>query len=701
MSAKSIIKEQIKDRSRWTFLTIILIGVLIVVKIVYLQTSRREELMLKVEDLQRKKRTIKATRGNIFASDGKSLLATSVPRYKIGIDPMQAKPALYDKNIDSLCMLLSSYFGDMSRREYKEYITSSRKKGKVRFIQLGGRYIDHQEKLRLEKYPLFREGSLKGGGIFVKEENRFMPFSNMAMRTIGKLDRETHTKGEFGIEAGFDNYLSGKDGEGFYERIAGGVWKPIDTETDVDAEPGLDVISTLDVNFQDIVESALRKQVSATSARYGSAVVMEVATGEIKAMANLSRKELSSGEIVYIEDMNYAVKEGTDPGSTFKLVSIIALLEKANLNENDHAVECAGKIIHNGLDFTCSHAHGPLTVKQVFEQSCNVGIYELMKRYFGFRNGDEYFEYLRQFRLDRPTGFQLKGEPAPLIKSRSSATFSNTTIPWMSIGYESRLTPLQMLSFYNTVANKGYWVQPIVVKETRMADKVTKQFEANKAQQPICSERSVRLAMNMMKSVVDNGTAKNVSKGICKIAGKTGTSQKRTDGHYRAGKYYTSFIGYFPADKPKYSCVVVIDEPQGANIYGGDVSAPVFRQIADKIFAYDVSIHPHLTVKSDPGKIRKYSGVGDSEDQRSIAQGFKFDNGPAQAGYVRAVAQNNGTLEWKKVNEKENLSAIVGMSLKDALPLLENKGYKVKYQGVGKVKDYSVAARNTVSLVLN
>lgn len=700
MSAKSIIKEQIKDRSRWTFLSIAIIAILIFIKIIYLQTSKRKELLSKVAEIQRRERTIKATRGNIFASDGKSLLATSVPKYRVGIDPKQAKITLYDKHIDSLCLRLSNYFGDMSAKEYKELITTTRNRSKARFLPLGGRLVDHQEKLIIEKFPLFREGSLKGGGKFEKIENRFMPFNNMAMRTIGKLDRETNSKGEFGIEASFDNYLSGKDGKGFYERIAGGVWKPIDTETDVDSEPGLDVISTIDVNFQDIVENALRKQVFATSAKYGSAVVMEVATGEIKAMANLSRKELPDGEVVYIEDLNYAVKEGTDPGSTFKLASMIALIEKANLSENTHAVDCTGKIIHNGLDFTCSHAHGPLTVKEVFEQSCNVGIYELMKRYFGFSNGDDYIEYLKQFRLDRPTGFQLKGEPSPLIKSKKSSTFSNTTIPWMSIGYESRMTPLQMLSFYNTVANDGYWVQPIIVKETRMADKVIEKFEANRAENAICTDRSIKMVRRMMKGVVENGTAKNVNVGICKIAGKTGTSQKRSDGIYKAGKYYTSFIGYFPADQPTYSCIVVIDEPQGSNVYGGDVSAPVFRQIADKIFAYDVNIHPKMLVKSDVQKITKYAAVGEADDQRSIAEGFKFTQAPSQTGLIKPV-RKNGSVKWEQVSQKGELSAVIGMTLKDALPLLENRGYRVRHTGIGKVKEYAVVSRNTISLTLN
>jgi cell division protein FtsI (penicillin-binding protein 3) len=697
--AGNSIKEQIKSRSRVTIILMACIGVLIAIKIVILQTSKKKELLAKVVDIQRKERVIDATRGNIYASDGRSLLATSIPKYKTVFDPSQSKLPLFEANIDSLAMLLSEFFKDKSFLEYKEKITDARK-AKLRYIEFGGRRIDHTEKTIVENFPLFRDGANKGGGRFEMEGHRFLPFNNLAMRTIGKLDRDTKKVGDFGIEASFENYLKGKDGKGFYERMAGGIYKPVNSEADIDSEPGLDVITTIDVNFQDIVESALRSQVIKTQAKYGSAVIMEVASGEVKAIANLTRSINGSDEINYIEDQNYAVKAGTDPGSTFKLASMAAIIEKANLNLNDFGVDCPGEIKHNGLSFTCSHKHGVLTVQQIFEMSCNIGIYTLMRDNFGFKNAENYFEYLRRFRLDKPSGFQLKGEPLPLLKNTKSATFSGTTVPWMSIGYESRITPIQMLTFYNAIANNGYWVQPIIVKETRQGLKTINTFEANKITSAICSEKTVKKLHNMMEGVVDNGTAKNVTKGNCTIAGKTGTSQKRIGGGYKKGMYYTSFIGYFPAQKPKYSCVVVIDEPIGTNVYGADVSAPVFRAIADKIFAYDISMHSKLALKSNPEKLTVHNQVVKNQDIKTIGNKLGINNLPENDGYSKPKMYKNDSIAWQSTKADKKIEDLVGMTLKDALPMLENKGYRVSYSGLGKIKNYSLIGKNSIDLIL-
>ncbi|HLO44816.1 MAG TPA: penicillin-binding transpeptidase domain-containing protein [Leadbetterella sp.] len=700
MSGKSSIKEQIKQRSRWTILVLSIVGVAIFLKIIYLQTSQKNKLLAKVVDIQMKERVINATRGNIYASDGQSLLATSIPKYQVVLDPYQSKKELFDSSIDSLSLLLSAYFQDYNNLEYKEKISNARK-AKTRYMLIGGnRKLDHVEKEKIQKFPLFREGANKGGGRFEIEEYRFLPFDNLAMRTIGKLDRKTKKIGDFGIEASFENYLRGKDGKGYYERLAGGYQKPIDLESDISAEPGWDVITTLDVNFQDIIESALRSQVTKTQAKYGTAVVMEVATGEIKAIANLTRTTDENGEISYIEDQNYAVKEGTDPGSTFKLPTMVALVEKANLKPTDFGVDCPGEIRHNGLSFTCSHKHGELTVQEVFEQSCNIGIYSLMKKHFGFSTAEDYFAYLRQFRLDKPSGFQLKGEPYPVLKNSKSSTFSGTTVPWMSIGYESRITPIQMLTFYNAIANEGQWIQPIIVKEIRRGTKIEEIFTANRISEPLCSKSTLARIRQMMEGVVKNGTAKNVNGGTCQIAGKTGTSQKRVGGNYKQGLYHTSFIGYFPANKPKYSCVVVIDEPVGTNIYAADVCAPVFKTIADKIFAYDISMHPRLVLKSNIEKLADKQNPGKIADQRNIAERLGMKNQPTGEGFTNPRVVKSDSVVWESKNPDKGLEFIKGLSLKDALPLLENKGLKVKYSGFGKVKGYSMIGKNIVALVL-
>lgn len=699
MATKVDVKEEIRKRGIRIALVLGIIAIAIFAKIIYLQTTKKEELLKMVEKIQQQKRTIYATRGNIYASDGISLLATSIPRYQVVFNPLQAKKELFELNIDSTCILLASFFKDKNYLEYKEEINKARK-NESKYLILGNRKINHEERLYFEKFPLFREGQYKGGGYFEKEEYRFFPFNNLAMRTIGKLDRENNRLGSFGIEASFENYLKGKDGQGFYERLAGGVLKPVNLASDISSEPGLDVVTTLDINFQDIVESALKKQVIKMQAKYGSAVVMEIATGEIKAIANLTRKTDAQDQVSYIEEINYAVKEGTDPGSTFKLASMAAIIEKSGANPDDFGVDCSGEIKHNGVSFTCAHEHGKLTIQQIFEKSCNIGIYQLMKTHFGFNNPEEYFAYLRKFKLDKPSGFQLKGEPHPYIKNSQSSTFSSTTIPWMSIGYESRITPIQMLTFYNAVANDGYWVQPLIVKEIRDKTKVFEQFEANKPETPICSPKTSKKIKKMMEGVVLNGTAKNINTGNCPKAGKTGTSQKRTPDGYKKGLYYTSFIGYFPANKPKYSCVVVIDEPVGTNIYASDVSAPVFNDISEKIYAYDIGMHRRLVIQSNKQKLANHYNAGKVEDQNNIAQKLGLELNIESKGFVKPTVIKTDSIAWQTQSLDKNIEGILGLSLKDVLPILENKGYKVKFEGSGKVKSYQLVNKKFVALTL-
>ncbi len=691
------IKGQIKKRSWGSFFVMLVLGLLILYKAFLLQTVQRDELLKSLDRPLISERTIKATRGNIYAADGKSLLATSVPIYTLGMDPKQAKNELFEENIDSLALMLSQFFGDKSKAAYKEKITKARFNKKSRYVALGGRFITHDEREIIKNFPLFRAGQHKGGVKFDRKEYRMLPFENLASRTVGKLDKDTQTRGDFGVEFSFNNYLSGKDGKGYFKRLPGNVYMPIESGDEVETVPGQDVVTTLDVNYQDIVESALRNQVVESNANYGSAVVMEIATGEIKAIANLTKRE-RNGQITYLEDMNYAVLGGTDPGSTFKLASMMAILEEGNLSLNDLAVNCEGSIIHAGKAFTCSHAHGNLTVQEVFEKSCNIGVYELVRKVFGFNRMEDFLVYMHKFRLDQPVGFQLKGEIKPYLKNTADKSFSRLTFPWMSIGYESKITPLQMLSFYNAVANDGYWVQPIIVKEIKQANTVVQKFEANKLQGRFASENSIEMAKIMMEGVAERGTAQKIKEGYCKIAGKTGTAQKRTSEGYKAGRYYTSFVGYFPANNPKYSCIVVIDEPRNGQLYGGDVCAPVFRSIADKVFAYDVKIHPAQAPKTNIHQLVKNMRTGHAEDLMNLADKFDIQNQLAVNGIVKKSETGNG---WKKIKENTPLPDVVGMTLKDALPLLENKGFAVKHTGLGKVSNYSIAENKTIWLTLN
>lgn len=698
MAAGSKIKDTFIQRSWIIWGALLFLSMLIVFKIIRFQTTQKEELMNLVRDTQMKERVIEARRGNIYAADGFSILATSTQEYKMVLDPSVARPAVFDSRISALSEQLAAYFKDKSAAQYKEKILAARK-AKLRYMVLNNKRLSYKEKAELETFPLFDIGSAKGGGFFEEKEIRFHPYLSLAERTIGNLDKKDIRSGATGIEAEFDAYLKGIDGKGFYERLPGGYMKPVDLESDIASTPGQDVITTLDVNFQDIAESALRAQVSKTQARYGSVVLMEIETGEVKAIANLTRHTDAAGQVYFSDDINYAVTSGTDPGSTFKLASMLAMLEKSDLKPTDHAVTCNGVIRHNNVSFTCSHGHGDLTVQEVFEKSCNIGIYTLMKRTFGFGRSDEFYSFLQKFYLDKPTGFQLRGEPAPLIKNAASKTFSSTTIPWMSIGYESRITPMQMLAFYNAVANGGYWVQPLLVKEIRSGNTAVHTFPARRMSAPIASKASIAEVQKMMEGVVKNGTARNINFGECTAAGKTGTAQKRVNGGYQKGLYYTSFIGYFPVVKPRYSCLVVIDEPLGQNVYGGDVCAPVFKTIADKIYAYDMGMHKTRIVKAEAGKTADKMAAGKATDQAVIARKLNFSQRPSGDGWLKPAPAGKDSVVWVARAVEGDLSNLIGLTLRDALPVLENKNYIVRHTGFGRIADVTQEGRQ-VHLVL-
>jgi cell division protein FtsI (penicillin-binding protein 3) len=694
----SSIKVQIQNRSLWTFGFMALIAIIIVCGILRIQNN--EELVnKKVEDNLIYEKEIPAMRGNIYASDGKSLLATSVPYYYVGLDVKQAREDMFNKNIDELSRKLSYHFKDKTWNEYKALISQKRKSKNGRYLRLASRRISHQEKMSIKEFPLFKEGPNKGGGVFEKVSTRSMPFNDMAKRTIGSLDRDTKTKGLFGIEFSYNNYLAGKNGRSLFKRLAGGVNQPLDSEINVEAVPGLDVVTTLDVNFQDIVESALREKVIQTNANYGTAIVMEIATGEIKALANLSRRTRND-ETEYLEDMNYAVLASTDPGSTFKLASMMAILEKGNMKLNDWAANCTGTIMHRGKKFTCDHEHGNINVGQVFEKSCNIGVYKLIEKVFGANGIDDYLGYISNYRLDKPIGFQLKGEKNPYFKNANDKTYSQFTLPWMSIGYESAIAPIQMLAFYNAVANNGYWVEPFLVREIKEGNTQVDNYDNVKIGKRLASADVIEMAQAMMKGVVTDGTAQGISKGFCQVAGKTGTAQKLDKNGYSKGRYFTSFIGYFPADNPKYTATIVIDEPRGDQVYAASVCAPVFRDIADKIFAYDVAIHPASHNKAEPKLLARRQKSGMAEDFQQIAGELSIKMVEPENGMVKLAITPNDSIYWKPIKETDGLPDVSGMTLKDALPLLENRGYSVRHKGFGKVTDYALVSSGLVSLVL-
>lgn len=718
---KKPIRSQMVRRSWFIVASMLVLGLVILGRVLFLQIVEKEALLKSIDGLKSKERTIVANRGNILASDGVGLLATTVPKFLVCFDPSrETSPkdtlvikrknksdslVLYAKQVDKLCTLLARNFKEKTKEEYKQIIMHGRKTGD-REVQLIPRLVNVEESFLIGSFPFFKENKRLVGGILKRKYIREYPFGKTAKRTIGNVAANEEMKGVYGIEFSFNKVLSGTNGYGFYDKISGGYWRSTEANNEIQPEAGRDIVTTLDVNFQDIAETALLKQVNSSNAKYGTVVVMEIKTGEIKAIANYGRVTKNE-QNYYVDNDNYAVKGNTDPGSTFKLVSMLALLEKTGLSPDSYAATCTGKVVHSKENhLNCSHKHGSLTVKQVFEQSCNVGVYQLMKKHFGFKKSSDFYDYIAKFRINEDINFQLKGAAKPdIIFPSDKGRFSHTTIPWMSIGYEMGLTPLQTLAFYNTIANNGYWVEPIIVKEVREDNKTKEVFKARTSSSPICSAKNVRLAKEMLEGVVLHGTAKNISEGHCTVAGKTGTAQKREGGYRNGSEVYTSFAGYFPANNPKYSCIVVVDEPQGGTLlYGSSIAAPVFREIADKIFAYDVTIHTTKKIQPNPKQLAKRLGSGASSDFGSLLKGFSItDKDIMDENSSKWVTTEKTTAEsvrFKSINTSDSKVSVKGMVLRDALQVLENAGFTVAYSGKGKVSSYELTAPNRVALFL-
>ena len=680
------IRRSIVLRVRIAFILTFLVAGAIIFRIGKVQYIEGDEWRSLGQTLGMQVMNVKATRGNIYADDG-SLLATSLPFYRLALDPYLPADGLYKNNIDSLSYLLSKYYKDLSPTQYKKKIDEARKQGR-RYVTINRKEIGYQDKKQMMQWPLLREGRLKGGVIFEKVEKRFLPFSHLGIRTIGSVNADD--RGTVGLEYSFNQQLAGINGKGLYQKMAGGGWKPVYDGTERRPVDGYDILTSINVDLQDVTESALLKELKKHKADYGVAVVMEVATGEIKAISNLSRN--SKGK--YYERYNYAVgSQGSrEPGSTFKLASMIALLEETDIKLSDSIDTGNGKL--EFFDKTMRDhkpgGFGTLTVQEIFEKSSNIGVAKLISHYFG-NNPEKYINYLKKMNLHQPLDFQMVGEGKPYIKDPSDSTWSGVSLPWMSHGYELKMTPLQMLTLFNAVANDGKMVKPKIVKGVTKADRMVEEYDIEVINDRIASKETLRKVKLMMEGVVERGTAKNINHSHYKIAGKTGTAKKVKNGRY-VKEYYTSFAGYFPAEAPRYSCIVVIDNPKGYQIYGSDVSAPVFKEIADKIYSLELDMHEVESNKrvAKTG-IFPYIKAGNRDELTMICNQLGISNhSKAETEWVTTKVINDAVYwEGNSINY-EVVPDVRGMTLRDAIYVLENVGLEVKVAGRGRVSTQSL-----------
>lgn len=677
------IKKSILLRVRVAFLFVVLFAVAVVVKIGHVQVIEGEKWAAMGERISFDYKTVSATRGNIFSDNG-SLLATSLPFYKIAFDATLPKTEVFKEGVDSLAYQLSNYFRDKSKTEYKRMLVDAREAGK-QYIVLSRKQIDYQDKKKMMDWPIFREGRLRGGAIFEKVDVRYRPFSNLSRRTIGFVNEDD--KGA-GLEYSFNNYLGGQDGYAYYQKIAGGMWKPIFDANNVKAVDGFDLQTTLDINLQDVAETALHKAMMQHNADDGLVVVMEVATGEVKAISNLS----SDGQGNFSERFNFATAGLFEPGSTFKLVTMMALLEDSNVELSDSINTGNGEAVFYNKKVRDHEEKGlgKVTVKEAFEHSSNVAMAKLVDKQFG-NKPQKFVDYIDKLKLSQPLGVQIIGEPQPKIHRPGQKGWSGISLPWMAYGYGFEITPLHTLTLYNAVANEGKMIKPVFVKAITKADDVEESYDTEVINSSICSGKTLSKLRLMLEGVVENGTAKNIKGTHYRIAGKTGTAQILDNGRYTQ-KYITSFVGYFPAHAPKYSAIVLIKNPRGWQQYGSSVAAPVFKEIADNIYSRDVELHMAMDKKrlEEEGVFPVIRG-GNQEELTMLCNELGIStHSQTEEEWVKTSKAGNA-VNWKKaIVGKDIVPDVQGMTFRDALYLLEKSGLKVFYEGKGRVATQSL-----------
>lgn len=662
------------------------ISLAIIGKILYIQLVEGEMWKAKAEKLSLKYFTIEPNRGNIYDVNGE-MLATSVPLFEVRMDA--ASPlipdSVFDNYVDSLSIKLASYFKDKTRGQYKTLLVNGRK-SKNRYLLIK-RKANFDQLKAIRTFPIFRIGKNSGGLITIVQNKRVYPYDKLGYRTLGWF--KEGNSNNVGIESSFNAEMQGIAGTRLYQRIPDGNWRPMNRGNEVDPVSGADIYTTIDINIQDVAEEALLQQLEINQADHGCAILMEVKTGEIRAIANLGRTKSGTYEELY----NYAIGESTEPGSTFKLFSLLAGFEDKKVKLTD-IVDVTGGITQFGKR-TMKDSHlggGVMTVQQAFEKSSNVGISKVIYKAYA-SNPQAFVDRLHSFSVNKRAGLEIKGEGKPQILGTKDGLWSNSSLPWMSIGYEVALTPLQILTFYNAVANGGVMVKPHFVKEIRMAGLPVKTFETQVINPKIASKESIAMAKIMLEAVVDHGTGSVLKNPIYKVAGKTGTAQlAQNSGGYNKTNYKGSFVGYFPADNPKYSCIVVINNPTTGGYYGGVISAPVFREIADRIYATDPEVGINwvdttLTTRSNPLL------AGNSRDISYLTKWLGYPMGnPISSEWINQVSDSTGTRFASVAFSEQSVPSVIGMGASDAVFRLEKLGLKVQITGVGPVKQQSVPA---------
>ncbi len=686
------VKREILRRVTVVYLSFLVIGMLIVGRILYLQLFEKQKWMDQANSFSLKTMTIDADRGSIYTADGR-LLACSVPYYEVHFDARceNLTDRVFYKGVDSLALGLSRIFGDRSPAAYRASLVQARREGKrYHLVKKGVNYIQLKS---LKQLPIFRLGRYKGGLIYMQENHRIRPHQNLAARLIGYTSADENGN-LVGIEGAYNDYLAGTQGIRLMQRLNGNVWMPMNDRNEIEPSDGEDIITTIDVNLQDVAQNALLTQLISQNAHHGTVVVMEVKTGEIKAMVNLGKDEQG----YYREIQNYAIGESMEPGSTFKLPALMAALEDGvvdlgdSIDTGDGTFKYYDKVIRD--DRHGEGNPGWLTVEEVFEKSSNVGMAKIITGAYKERPGD-FVDRLYAMRLNEKLGIELKGEGKPEIRYPGDKYWSGISLAMMAHGYEVRITPLQTLTFYNAIANGGKMVKPMFVKEIRHHGKLMERFESVTLQSSVCSRSTLKKVRRMLEGVVEHGTAKNLNNRAIKIAGKTGTNQiyNKKYGYKSMGEvsYQASFVGYFPADDPQYSCIVVVNSPSNSVYYGNMVAGPVFLEIARKVYSTSVNMHPYVAAGETKPEL-PYSKTGNRDQLRYVLRQLDIPvkNNASGSEWVTTQKLDEAVAFSPRTVRPGLVPNVVSMGARDAVYLLENAGLRVRVVGRGSVRSQSV-----------
>lgn len=684
-------KGDIVFRTSLIYVFVFLFAVAIAAKALTVITSMKWKEMDVPGNYEVKPLVLPPNRGNICADDGR-VLAVSVPHYEIRFDPVVVKKDIFEKNIDSLAHCLAAFFGDKTKAAYKSMIlkAKNRKPYPNRYLLINGNKLDYGELKIVREFPIFRLGRNSGGFQPVVSHTRIQPYVNLASRTIGYINeaKDGTFEGRVGIEKSYEKNLKGEKGAAV-KKIMSGHWV---TVTEKEPVEGNDVITTINVDFQDIVQTALARAMKFYEAESGTAILMEVKTGNIKAIANLGK--VVPG--VYAERKNYAISDAAEPGSVFKACVYICLMEDGFYSVND-TVDLGNTGVYTFKGHSYRESHGSLgrtSVKRMFEESSN-GVTRLV--YDAYKdNPRKFIKRMKDMGVSEKLDIVLEGEAVPYMENPDSRTWSGLSLPSLAIGYSVKMTPLQILSFYNAIANNGQRMRPCFVTAVKNKGETIRRFEPEKAGKRICSEKTLAQMREMLEGVVENGTGKKLRNPYCKIAGKTGTARLALPGRgYADNKYVASFVGYFPADEPVYSCIVMVNSPSNSKgYYAASVAVPVFKEISDKVYAMSLRDCKSDCISGKIGSPVFKNGYWD--DVKRILKEFDMDyevtGGDRPSRWVKASNGDTLKVSAKHLSTDDSVVPDVrGMGLRDALYILESRGLEVGISGAGSVRSQSLA----------